>query len=119
MDTGIHWHGWSPERAAAFYREAAPWAPQPVVEAVVERALSSAGMQPAYMIGQQKLLALRTEAREHLGSRFNIKSFHDQVLQHGAMSLGVLERRIRDWIETKRDGQSDTVPEISIWLLAG
>jgi len=102
VDTGIHWHGWSAERGAAFYRESAPWAPQAVVEGVVQRALANAGMQSAYMIGQQKMLALRTEATRDLGPRFNIKSFHDQVLQNGALPLGVLEQHIHDWVANEK-----------------
>jgi uncharacterized protein (DUF885 family) len=103
VETGIHWHGWSPERAAAYYREAAPWAPAPVVAAVVERALAEPAGQSAYLIGHQKLLALRAYATKELGSRFDIRGFHDQVVGNGPMPLDVLEQQIKDWVALKKE----------------
>ncbi len=102
VETGIHWHGWSPEKAAAYYREVAPWAPAPVVEGVVRGALTGPGRQSAYLIGHQKLLALRSSASTELGSRFSIRAFHAEVVNHGSLPLGVLEQHITDWVAREK-----------------
>lgn len=102
VETGIHLHGWSPEKAAAYYRKAAPWAPAPVVEGVIRGALTGIARQSAYMIGHQKLLALRAHATKELGSRFDIRGFHDQVVGNGPMPLGVSEQQIGDWVALKK-----------------
>jgi uncharacterized protein (DUF885 family) len=102
VETGIHWHGWTQDRAAAYYRETAPWARPDVASAVVQTALSSPGRQSAYMIGHQKMLTLRAYATKELGSRFNIRKFHDQVLLQGPMPLSVLEEQIRDWVVSEK-----------------
>jgi uncharacterized protein (DUF885 family) len=102
VETGIHWHGWSAERAAAYYREVAPWAPAPVVEGVVRGALTEPARQSAYMIGHQKLLALRTSASAELGGRFTIPAFHAAVLNDGPMPLRVLEQQISDWVAREK-----------------
>jgi uncharacterized protein (DUF885 family) len=52
----------------------------------------------AYKVGQLKILELRDRARKALGPRFDIKAFHDQVLDYGALPLDVLDQHINDWI---------------------
>jgi uncharacterized protein (DUF885 family) len=52
-------------------------------------------------MGQMKIRALRTEAEQKLGSRFDVRKFHDTVLATGAVPLDVLEKNVHAWIETQ------------------
>jgi uncharacterized protein (DUF885 family) len=68
------------------------------VTAEVERYIAIPGQALAYKVGQLTILRLRAEAERALGSRFDLKDFHAQVLMTGALPMSVLERKIRDWI---------------------
>jgi len=52
-------------------------------------------------VGEQRLLALRHEAEQRLGARFDVRRFHDAVLDHGPMPLAVLETQIRRWVDAQ------------------
>ena len=64
--------------------------------------LGQGGQATAYKVGELRILALRERAKAALGARFDIRRFHNAVLDHGALPLTVLERVIDDWIETER-----------------
>jgi uncharacterized protein (DUF885 family) len=68
----------------------------------VERYIAIPGQALAYKIGQLKILELRDRAEKALRPRFDIRQFHEQVLMTGALPLTVLERKIDDWIASKR-----------------
>ena len=56
----------------------------------------------SYKMGQLKILELRAQAQKELGSKFDIREFHDQVIDSGALPLDVLEEQINDWIAQKK-----------------
>ena len=66
--------------------------------AEVERYMAIPGQALAYKIGQMEISALRAEAKRHLGDRFDVRAFHDQVLLAGSMPLPVLRAHIERWI---------------------
>lgn len=66
--------------------------------AEVERYVAYPGQALSYKIGEMKILELRERARHKLGGRFDIRSFHDQILLGGSMPLAILERRIDAWL---------------------
>jgi uncharacterized protein (DUF885 family) len=101
VDTGIHSMGWSRERAIAYCKENASKADHDIV-VEVDRYLVWPGQALAYKIGQMKIRALRTYAERQLGAAFDIRAFHDEVLDHGIVPLGVLENNIRSWVEAQR-----------------
>jgi uncharacterized protein (DUF885 family) len=72
------------------------------VTAEVERYIAIPGQALAYKLGQLKILELRARAEQALGSGFDIREFHDQVLNTGSLPLTVLEEKIDNWIASRR-----------------
>ena len=96
VDTGIHAFGWSRERAID-YLVATSGVDLDHCSAEVDRYTSWPGQALAYMTGQLKIIELRDRARAQLGQRFDIRRFHNAVLDQGALPLPVLERVIDGW----------------------
>ena len=88
VDTGLHTQQWTREQAIAYGIGASE----------VERYVVNPGQATAYMIGMLRILALRDEARGQLGTRFDIKAFHDVVLKTGSVPLDVLGDVVRQWV---------------------
>ena len=101
IDTGMHVMGWPKERAMACLQDNSALAAAEI-EFEVDRYIAWPGQALAYKIGEQKIIELRTRAERVLGSRFDIRAFHDQLLGAGAMPLGLLENRVDGWIEAQR-----------------
>lgn len=99
-DTGIHWMGWSLEKARACFTENSALSPLNI-EVELARYISWPGQALAYKVGELKLLELRKRASETLGDRFDIRRFHDAVLLAGPLPLDLLEARIDAWIATE------------------
>ncbi len=100
IDTGIHALGWSRERAIQFFKDNAPKADQDIT-VEVDRYIVWPGQALAYKIGQLKLRELRDSAALALGSGFDVRAFHDEVLRNGALPLDLLERDVRDWMAAR------------------
>lgn len=100
VDTGIHALGWSRQQAIDFMVEHTG-VERSFVESEVDRYTSQPGQALAYMIGKLKIDELRDRAKAKLGSRFDIRQFHNAVLDQGPLSLPVLERVIDSWIEAQ------------------
>jgi uncharacterized protein (DUF885 family) len=103
VDTGIHAMGWSRDQAIQ-YMLANSAMGRTDATSEVERYIAIPGQALAYKIGQLKILELRERARRALGDRFDIRDFHAQVLDTGALPLTVLERKIDAWIAATRAG---------------
>jgi uncharacterized protein (DUF885 family) len=101
VDTGLHAKRWTREQAIAYMQEKTGM-PQTDVVAEIERYLVIPGQALAYKIGMLKLLELRARAQEQLGERFDIRQFHNLVLQNGSMPLSILERVVDGWIAGQR-----------------
>lgn len=98
VDTGIHQKGWTRAQAVEFMLAHTALAENNIVNEV-DRYVGWPGQALAYKYGQIELLQLRSEAEAALGERFDIAGFHDVVLGAGAVTLPVLRRRVRAWIE--------------------
>jgi uncharacterized protein (DUF885 family) len=101
VDTGLHSLGWSRERAIDYLIEHGQLE-RGFAEAEIDRYLVWPGQATAYKVGEQKILALREKARAALGPRFELRRFHNAVLDHGALPLTVLEGAIEEWIAGER-----------------
>jgi uncharacterized protein (DUF885 family) len=101
VDTGLHALGWT-RRQAIDYMTANTLLATNNVENEVDRYIAWPGQALAYKLGQREFLALRDEARAALGPRFDLRRFHNAVLDDGALTLEVLERRIDDWINKEK-----------------
>ena len=103
IDTGLHAKGWTREQSIRYLAENSGVA-QDFAVAEIDRYIVWAGQALGYKIGELKIIQLREKARAALGSRFDIRSFHNAVLDDGAVPLTVLEARIDEWIEKRRKG---------------
>jgi prolyl oligopeptidase len=97
VDTGMHAKRWTRQQAIDFFKENAAKTEQDIVNEI-DRYIAWPGQALAYKIGQLKILELRTLAEKELGSKFDVRAFHDVVLENGAVPLEVLERLVREWI---------------------
>jgi uncharacterized protein (DUF885 family) len=97
VDTGIHEKGWTRDEAYEFMRKNTPNS-DPDIRSEIDRYISWPGQALAYKIGELKLKELRKKAERELGNKFNVKDFHDNVLRNGAIPLGLLEKKIEEWI---------------------
>ena len=97
VDTGIHALGWTRAKAEAFMREHTALT-EVNISNEVDRYIGWPGQALGYKVGQLEILKLRGEAEAALGTRFDIKAFHAVVLGAGAVTLPVLDNRVRAWI---------------------
>lgn len=106
-DTGIHWLGWDIEQARRCFSENSALAPHNI-QTELERYISWPGQALAYKIGELRFRALRKEAEQALGERFNVRKFHDQLLLSGALPLDVVSKRVKAWVAEQSKGPSAT-----------
>lgn len=101
IDTGVHAKGWTEQQAVDYFIANSPSA-EGAIRSEVKRYIVWPGQATAYMVGQQKILQLREKARKALGDRFDIEGFHDTVLGGGALPLELLERRVDEWVASRK-----------------
>jgi uncharacterized protein (DUF885 family) len=102
IDAGIHMKGWTREQSLDYLTSHTLLAPG-VVRGEIDRYISWPGQAPSYMIGRSEILRLRERAKTALGSRFDIRVFHDRVLEYGTVPLSLLRTRIERWIAAGGD----------------
>jgi uncharacterized protein (DUF885 family) len=98
VDAGIHFKGWSREKAIAYVLENQPITTN-AAEQQIERYMVMPGQAVSYKVGELKIIELREKAKQILGNKFDIKEFHDEVLKDGSLPLIILEAKIERWIE--------------------
>ena len=100
VDTGMHALHWNREKALQFLRDHTTL-PAQEAENEIDRYVIMPGQALAYMVGEQEIFRLRHQAEQRLGDRFDLKEFHDVVLDHGAVPLSVLGRLVDEWVQRK------------------
>jgi uncharacterized protein (DUF885 family) len=101
LDTGIHAMGWTRQQAIDYFRENSAQADKDIV-VEVDRYIVNPGQGLAYKVGQLEFRELRAFAAAELGARFNIRTFHDEVLRNGALPLDVLDAHIKQWVAAQK-----------------
>jgi len=97
VDTGFHYKKWSRQQVVDFFH-AHSAVDEPDVQSETDRYIAWPGQALGYKIGQLKIIELRERAKKQLGSKFDLRSFHDEVLSAGALPLDVLDTRLNEWI---------------------
>ncbi len=100
VDTGIHDYGWTRQQVIDYMLQND--VNEPLAQSETDRYIAWPGQALAYKMGQLKIRELREMAKAQLGPRFDIRSFHDEILSGGAMPLDLLQVRVERWIKTQR-----------------
>ncbi|WP_349985346.1 DUF885 family protein [Stenotrophomonas sp. WHRI 8082] len=101
IDTGVHSKGWSRDKAIAYLRDHTALSEHEVTTEV-DRYISWPGQALSYKLGEIAIVRLRAQAERELGDKFDIKAFHDAVLEQGSVPLPVLEQQIRAFIAERK-----------------
>jgi uncharacterized protein (DUF885 family) len=101
IDTGIHSLGWSRQQAIDYFKANSAKTEQDIVQEV-DRYIVMPAQALAYKSGELEIKALRRYATQELGPRFDIRTFHDQVLSQGALPLDILDTRVRAWVAAQK-----------------
>ncbi len=97
VDTGLHHKRWTREQAIKYVEDNSADAPGGIVKAI-ERYIVFPGQATAYMVGRLKISELRDRAQTQMGAKYDVRRFHDLVLQSGPVPLDILEQRVDAWI---------------------
>src|SRR5580692_665614 len=97
VDTGIHSQGWTRDQVVDFFRKSGA-VDEPTIQSETDRYIAWPGQALAYKLGQLKIRELRERARKELGPKFDIRKFHDEILDGGTLPLDLLETRTNKWI---------------------
>jgi len=97
VDTGFHYKHWSRQQVVDFFHDHS-LIDEPDVQEETDRYMAWPAQALGYKIGQLEILKMRAYAKEQLGDRFDLRSFHDQVLSGGALPMDVLSDRIHEWV---------------------
>jgi uncharacterized protein (DUF885 family) len=101
IDPGIHYFGWTRDEAIKFFRENTALSDLNIISEV-ERYIADPGQALAYKVGQMKIQELRVKAERELGGQFDVRAFHDALLNDGALPLDLLEEKMDRWMASAR-----------------
>jgi uncharacterized protein (DUF885 family) len=97
VDTGIHSKGWTRDQVVEFFRKSGA-VDEPTIQSETDRYISWPAQALSYKLGQLKFRELRERAQKKLGAKFDIRKFHDEMLDGGTLPLDLLEARTDQWI---------------------
>jgi uncharacterized protein (DUF885 family) len=101
VDTGIHAKGWSREQVVEFFRKSGA-VDEPTIQTETDRYIAWPAQALSYKLGQLKIRELRDRAQRELGPKFDIRKFHDEILDGGTLPLDMLETRVDKWIAQQK-----------------
>jgi uncharacterized protein (DUF885 family) len=101
VDTGIHSKGWTREQVVDFFRKSGA-VDEPTIQSETDRYIAWPAQALSYKLGQLKFRELRQRAQKELGPKFDIRSFHDEMLNGGTLPLDLLEARTDKWIAQQK-----------------
>ena len=100
VDSGLHYEKWTRDQVVEYFHQHSGQ-DEIEIQNETDRYIAWPGQAVSYKVGQLKILELRERAKTKLGNQFDIREFHDQVLDAGALPLTILEQRIDNWIASK------------------
>jgi uncharacterized protein (DUF885 family) len=103
VDTGLHSEGWSRDQVVEFFRKYEP-VDEPTIQSETDRYIAWPAQALSYKLGQLKFRELRERAKKELGPKFDIRSFHDEMLNGGVLPLDLLDARTNSWIKDQKAG---------------
>ena len=101
VDTGVHYKHWTRQQMVDYFHEHSS-DDEPDIQAEVDRYIAWPAQALGYKLGQLEILKLRANAERELGNHYDIRQFHDEVLDGGALPLDVLDQRVTGWIEAQK-----------------
>jgi uncharacterized protein (DUF885 family) len=101
VDTGLHAKGWSRDQVVEFMRKSGA-VDEPTIQSETDRYISWPAQALSYKLGQLKIRELRDRAEKELGPKFDIRKFHDEILDGGALPLDLLEARTSKWMASQK-----------------
>jgi uncharacterized protein (DUF885 family) len=101
VDTGVHSKHWTRQQMVDYFHDHSA-IDEPNIQAEVDRYIAWPGQALGYKMGQLKILELRQKAQTALGAKFDLKAFHDVVLDSGALPMDLLEKQVDAWITTQK-----------------
>ncbi len=101
VDTGIHSKGWTRDQVVDFFRKSGA-VDEPTIQSETDRYIAWPAQALSYKLGQLKIRELRARAQKELGPKFDIRSFHDEMLDGGTLPLDLLDARTDKWIAQQR-----------------
>jgi uncharacterized protein (DUF885 family) len=101
VDTGIHSKGWTREQVVEYFRQSGA-VDEPTIQSETDRYIAWPGQALSYKLGQLKILGLRERAQKELGPKFDIRTFHDEIVDGGELPLDLLDARTNTWIEQQK-----------------
>ncbi len=104
VDTGIHSKGWSRDQVVEFFRKSGA-VDEPTIQSETDRYIAWPAQALSYKLGQLKIRELRERAQKELGPKFDIRTFHDEILDGGVLPLDLLEARTNKWIAEQKAKQ--------------
>jgi len=101
VDTGLHSEGWSRDQVVEFFRKSGA-VDEPTIQSETDRYIAWPAQALAYKLGQLEFRDLRARAQKELGTQFDIRRFHDEMLNGGVLPLDLLEERTYSWIKEQK-----------------
>jgi uncharacterized protein (DUF885 family) len=101
VDTGIHSKGWSRDQVVEFFRKSGA-IDEPSIQSETDRYIAWPAQALSYKLGQLKIRELRERAKKELGPKFDIRKFHDEMLDGGTLPLDLLDARTNKWIAEQK-----------------
>ena len=101
VDTGVHYKHWTRQQMVDFFHEHSSVA-ESDLQAETDRYIAWPGQALAYKLGQLEILKLRARAEQELGSSYDIRAFHDEILNGGSLPMDVLDARVTAWIKSQK-----------------
>ena len=105
VDTGVHYKHWTRQQMVDFFHEHSSQ-DEPNVQAETDRYIAWPAQALGYKLGQLEILKLREQAQKELGAKYDIRAFHDEVLNGGALPLDILDERVMAWVEGQKAGNA-------------